>query len=325
MNNTDFVKKIFLLLDNYEQQKIINKSIQNGFTIDGFSKKPKDAPISFVLNSMNKKRGMKYQHEIIMEVMHEIAKDDNSSDLLKLVKRWIEDENTHQEIENEIQNRKIQRTNDTKDINHLSIPEASKDENIERLGELEEQIEKIKGRIKQQKQLIQNNKIVISDLEHCNNKLEKEKKLMQNRIDRLEKELICISDEKKKICEELQKREMEIEELKNNIEQLKLYKDNAPKILCIVKQNIAIEIPGYDIVTIHNWGEDVKELLLQEKYSKVWLVHNGFSYDIISDIKNYFEKELIKEYSNYKKIYDSFDGGFQNGSDRRKTDYWNIS
>ena len=314
MNNSEFTKRIIDDLNDLERRKVIKKAIQNGFTVDGFSRKPYDAPIIAIKNCLNIKKRNKFQYEIILEAMCELSDEDGACEIFKYVKLWMEDENSHNQIEsmlkeNDDNNNEKCNEENLEDQNLVDI-EAEQAKYKVKIEELEKELQGVRERVKQQKQTIQENKIEISNLKQDIARLEKECKQRQILNESLEEDIAKLSKEKEDVVTELEKKKYEISELKKSIDALQLFKYNAPKILCILKQKKSVEIPGFDINTIHKWDDEIKENILKEEYTKIWLVHRGFTYDKISDIKDTFEKEKIKEFNNYNKMYETItDGG----------------
>lgn len=304
MNNIEFTKRIITGLGESERRKVIKKATQYGFTVDGFSRKPYDAPITAIMNCMNRKKRNKYQFELLMDVMSEMSEEEGASDILKYVKQWLEDENSHIEIELILDKMVVKDEENIK--RNVSIDfEEEQIKYIKKIENIEQELKVARERGKQQKQTIQDNKIKISNLKQNIDRLERENKHKQALVESLEMDIIKLQEKQQIILIKLEKKEEEIKELRENINKLQLFKDNAPKILCILKKEKEVEIPGFDIKTIHTWDDEIKQIILEEEYAKVWLIHNGFTYDIISDIKETFEKEKIKEFNNYNKMFNT--------------------
>lgn len=310
MNDCDFSKRVFSYLSDEERKEVLKKSILEGFTVNGFSRKPYDAPLNAILSSFNCKRGKKYQYEILLSVMKEVADEEGASDLLNLVKQWVESFDKHEEIEKILacynqEEKIIEKEEDNKIFNSDRMVEQLEKQSKELVDELKVAREKIK----QHKHAIQDNKIEIDNLKQEITKLKKDEKQAQVINEELRKEIMKITEERDEVIGILNDKNHEMEELKKIIELLKSYKENAPRILCIIKKEETIEIPGYDITTIHNWNDEIKKEIKGGEYTKIWLVHNGFTYDVISDIKLTFDIEMVKEYSNYSNLIKNIGNG----------------
>ena len=73
MNDSDFTKKVFSNLQDKERKEVLKKAILDGFTVNGFSKKPYDAPLSTILISANCKKRKKYQYESLLATVRKLA------------------------------------------------------------------------------------------------------------------------------------------------------------------------------------------------------------------------------------------------------------
>ena len=296
MNDSDFTKKVFSNLQDRERKEVLKKAISVGFTVNGFSKKPYDAPLNTILISANCKKEKKYQYQILLATMKELADEEGASELLKLVKQWVESSDSHKEIEEILEcynqeKRIIEEEENSIITNSDKMLEQLEKQNKELCNELKLAREKTK----QHKRVIQENKIEIDNLKQEITRLKKDEKQVQDINKVLRNEIKKISEEREEALGILNNKNHETEELKKTIELLKTYKENAPKILCIIKKEETIEIPGYDITTIHNWNDEIKKKVEKGGYTKIWLIYSGFTYDVISDIKSTFDREMVNE------------------------------
>ena len=110
MHNSEFVKKVVPLLEDFEYRQVISKSISRGFIIPGFSNNKRNVkvsiPISLVVSTgvLNKKVNKeKYNYQILLDVMCGIAHEKKeSSDILKFVEKWVSNETIHDELEEQL-------------------------------------------------------------------------------------------------------------------------------------------------------------------------------------------------------------------------------
>lgn len=307
MTSLEFTKNIVLQLSEDDRTQVVRKAVQKGFTVNGFSKKPHSAPALAIANCLGIKKQGKYFYEIILDVIKQLSYEERDNELYRLVERWTENVEEHEKIANELNDIICRNENNRKVQN--SSPEQTDSSIIDNLNK---EIEFLKGELvaarergRQHKVTIQENKIEIDNLRKEIEYLKKCCRLDNTNIERLEdknQKLIEISENK---TVELEKMKQQVNELLEQMEILQKYKDNAPKILCVLKNRIDINIAGYDILTIHKWDDEVRNTINSIKFSQVWLVNQGFTYAVINEIKEFYSNLVIKEYLKCKDLMDT--------------------
>jgi len=310
MTDYEFAKKIIQQLDDEDRIIVMKRAVQHGFIVKGFSRKPHAAPKSFIMKCMGLKSWEGYQYEIVLETIKQMAEDDGDNVFYNMVKLWMEDESSHEEIAEKLSFYLESAASADREVEQeADRQEVLADDRDSRIEQLERELAQARERGRQQKAAIKENKITVGKLRENVGKLEKTIRQMQKKIDTMEEERGKLAEErdalagKKKLLEsELKDAQRQTEELLERIEVLQQYKDRAPKVLCIKQKKGDIEIVGYDIVTIHKWDKNVEEELKNRRFTQIWLVNKGFTYACVDRIKNFYSSEDIKEYLNEDRL-----------------------
>ena len=184
MHNSEFVKKVVPLLEDFEYRQVISKSISRGFIIPGFSNNKRNVkvsiPISLVVSTgvLNKKVNKeKYNYQILLDVMCGIAHEKKeSSDILKFVEKWVSNETIHDELEEQLF--ALEEAAAAENEENFATSNKEKKENIDytkEIKQLREEIVRLRDKNKKNKEDIQSFKIEIDILKQKNFKIEKEK------------------------------------------------------------------------------------------------------------------------------------------------------
>jgi len=312
LDTLEFSQRLIRVLNDDEMQEVLKKAALQGFSVQGF-KNPWKAPRPSIIKGMRyKKRGGQYYYLIILEAIANLSDLESSEISIQiLADQWLNnDDIPHEIIENNLKILEEKRRN-TSDENELVVKlesVATDDTFLEENHQLQKKNEELQDINKKFRFTIQGNKIEISDLrnnitklENANEKLEKIIKQKQEEYNEYLKgyeNLIIQIDEKDKY----------ISTLIVQIEELKKYKECAPKILCFLKENTDdINFVGRDITYAKEWTDIQKESLASQEYDEIWIVHKGFTYSDITEIKASVSC-TVKEFLSIARLKNKFGG-----------------
>lgn len=326
MKDYELVKKILNLINEQEYRQVISRAQTYGFIVPGFSNQKsakKYIPISMTtgVNVLNAKAGKnKRNYEILMDVMKELAEElDKKDNLFGYVARWIDDERTHEKIEKilvELEGKKQSfQVKEAKLVPIDKDPEVFEQEIIElkeRILELQTNYNDLKKRNKKHKEILQSNKIEIENLKQENlklkRKLEKREEENYNLETRTQQQKKLYEIELNNAKEEVQEQKRTIHTLQEQMEDLRQYKETAPKILCIAKNPAKITLKGYFLCFVTSIDESLVELL-KENYDKIWYIRKGFHYADLLSLKDMIGDEKIEQARDEKDFMEKITGG----------------
>lgn len=208
-----------------------------------------------------------------------------------MAKQWLQNDNDdilYKKIEDELKRMEEKKNNVSTEEKKLSSSDTIivKDNLLNENKEMQKKNEELKEKNKKLQLIIQGNKIEISNLKNdvtqlkkANEKLEKDLEKKQSECERYQSDSINYD-------KQIKEKDEQILLLLKKIEELKRYKECAPKILCFIKTNTdEIDLGGYDITYAKEWNEIQKSSIISQVYDEVWIIHKGFSYNDITEIK----------------------------------------
>ena len=321
MHNSEFVKKVVPLLEDFEYRQVISKSISRGFIIPGFSNNKRNVkvsiPISLVVSTgvLNKKvNKVKYNYQILLDVMCGIAHEKKeSSDILKFVEKWVSNETIHDELEEQLF--ALEEAAAAENEENFATSNKEKKENIDytkEIKQLREEIVRLREKNKKNKEDIQSFKIEIDILKQKNFKIEKEKERVTKEYElmkrRYEDKVEGLNSRLNKYDENEKNAQIMIRELKNQVEVLNQYKKTAPKILCITHNKLQYDYPGYDITLLGNMNE-FETVYNSCDFNNVWYVRKGFTHVDLIYIKSMIPQEVLILVRDEKELAERINGG----------------
>lgn len=314
MNTLQFAKEVVLLLSDIDLTNIIKKASLNGFTVPGF-KSPWKAPRAQIIGPSfeKKKRGGDFYYIIFLKTMEnfDIIFDENI-EISKLISKWLLHEDSHQEIEKQIEKYKQRIEKDKRDSSlepegnsHINDKKLEIEREIVQLQEKYKRIKEISQRLKEANK---DNKIALDNLIKTNNKLQKENKQLKNINEILNEE----KQKNESIIIEMKKQLDENKKWRYNtecqIKELEKYKQRAPKIFCLCKNKIEdIMLEGYDIIVEKIWNDEVKNQIQIGGFTEIWFISKGFSYNVIHEIRESY-KGKVKVFLNVDKMVNEIGG-----------------
>ena len=311
MTDYEFAKIVVKQLEDEDRIATVKRAAQKGFVVRGFSKWPHMAPKGAIIKSMGLKNKQKKQYDILIRAMGELSNDIPNHEFYHMARLWLDEEDSHEQIADRLsimmKSNAPPGQDQICDIKEDS--EVNDDSGDSRIDQLEQELAEAKERLKRQKRNLKENKISIGKLKEENERLANEIKKKQEQFESIIHEKQMALKERNALEEELNIVQKQLQELCKKNEELQVFREKAPKILCIIQKEIDIEIVGYNIATIHQWNQKVKEELKEKSFSQIWLVNRGFTYACINEIKNYFNYIEIKEYLNEKQFMDAIKMG----------------
>lgn len=312
MNRLQFSTRLIKVLGDDEIKEVLKKASSKGFSIPGF-KNPWKAPITTVIWHMEQKdKEGNYYYTMLLDIISElnIKEDEKSISPSKIVQEWKENGKIiNQKIEDDLISLEKESTyqrNNIEDEISICVDDQSNNYNEiileEKNEELKEQNKLLQDKNKKLQTLIQSYKIEIGNYKQEINKIQSENSKLIKQIN----ELLINLEQCLKEKDEIMKNSKEIEDhnllLINQINELQKYKEYAPKIICFIKAKVKDEeFKGYDIVFVKDWNNKYENNIISNMYDEVWVVHKGFSYNDITEIKGCATCE-VKEYLNISQL-----------------------
>jgi hypothetical protein len=293
VDTLEFSQRLIMVLDDGELRETLKKAAAQGFSVQGF-KNPWKAPRPSITKCLErKKRGGKYYYMIILEAIASLIniEDTDTSEISAplLAKQWLNNkENLYEKIEKDLKKFEENSKTEKVEIDQTDMVDSVvKLDFSEEKQELQKKNEIIQEKNKKLQSTIQGNKIEISNLkksvtmlEKANEKLERELSIEKNECD-------FYINEIKKLTQNINDKDEYIRLLLNQIDELKKYKECAPKIACFIKAKIEEGyFGGYDITYFNEWSNSKKSFWRIDEFDEIWIVHKGFSYNDITEIKN---------------------------------------
>lgn len=311
MDTLEFTKKLLDLLNNDEKEKVIKIAASKGFSVPNF-KNPWKAPIQLVKIAMEQKgKKSKLSFYLIFDAIMNLRVDDEKKNPVpSLAFKWNKgnEEERRQilEIVETLENNSSFISNYNIDKEKLqennTMDEATPQNEI--ITKLEKQIEAVKEKNKKLQDDLQNKKIQLDNSEKKIIQMEKKYNKMEKKYNKLDKDF-------RSVVANCKAYKLEIGELHNKLsnqkdlynrclqenEELKRCKCLLPKRICFIKN-----IKEQDIKKLYENGFELKsewtDLLKNEidgiDYVQSWIVHKGFNYKEIIEIKDFFHKKEIK-------------------------------
>lgn len=288
MKDIEFVKRIIALLDEDEIQNIVKNIAKYGFYVQGFSKPYKAAKRTIIGSLSSRRKGGKANYEILLENISISYCLEKSNECIKMLITWKEDENRREELVQEL----LKLEENKKQSDNVSVEQimpTNKDVIQEEINTLILDNEVLRERIKKLQTTLQHKKIEIDNVKKQYEKLLKDfEKLKIEKNNQVE-----LSGQKEKIIQTqlklIEEQAQDIVFYQNQVEDLKKYKENAPKIICFIKSKELFDFEGYDIDIFDDWNANIKEYVEGKNYDEIWYVHKNFAYTLYMEIKNFFE------------------------------------
>lgn len=307
MDTLEFSERLVKVLDEDELQEVLKKAVSRGFSVQGF-KNPWKAPKPVVIKEMKqKKRGGEYYYMIILHAIADVTTLKNSQIVIQsMAKQWLQNninKTSNKNVETDLiklEEKIAVSTEEKKEVVSQSI--ASKVSLSEENEKLQKTNEEYKKKSKKLKTTIQGNKIEISNLKNEIIQLIKINKKIQGEYEKKKNEFEKSQSDYAAISQQIKEKDKYITELLEKIEGLNRYKECAPKILCFIKTNKEqIDFSGYNITFARGWKDAQKMSLENQQYDEIWIIHKGFSYYDIKEIKDNFSC-TVREFLNVVRL-----------------------
>lgn len=313
VNTLEFSQRLIKVLDENELQEVLKKAVAQGFSVQGF-KNPWKAPKPTVIKGMEKKKkGGKYYYEIILDAIANISEQRGSqSEAGAMAKQWLKidnDEPEYEKIKEDLL--KLEETAKVLEMNKSKSVSQSVVEKKDLIGEndkLCKKNEELQQRNKKLQLTLQGNKIEISNLKNDATQFKKMYERVLNNFEKKQKECDKYQNDYEDAIKQIKEKNEYILLLLTKIEELKKYKECAPKILCFIKMSTSdIDLRGYDITYARDWGEIQKASLMSQEYDEVWIIYKGFSFSDIKEIKS-SASCLVKEFLSVERLKNKIGG-----------------
>lgn len=305
MSELELTRVLFMRLKEEEQKRVVKRAVEKGFTVDGFSKNAYKAPPRAVCACMAKKpkRG-KYPHRIILGAMAEQLRSNENHIVYQLANELLKSKDISDEMEKKII--ELMQKSDTatyngeeQNENEQTAEYKTENKTENRIEELEQELSAAREKNKKYKGILQENKIERDNLLKSIEQQKKEKEKYLRQIQKLEKKIQTLEEERQLEIARKKESECQVVELKGQmkelmkqIEILQLYKEHAPKMLCIAKTKYQIDIPGYHIKMVNEWNEEIKNDAINGDYYKIWFVQSQFPYNLVNEISECLGSKL---------------------------------
>lgn len=312
MDTTEFSARLIRILNEKELRETLKKSIAQGFSVQGF-KNPWKAPRSTIIKCMEQKdRDGKYYYMTILEIISSLVDSENDNEISSssLVKQWLNNNKIlNEKIENDLTiledkykayNTKKEQIVSNDSIKEVNVLHQNKLGQANRI--LQEKNIALQEKNKTLQSTIQSNKIEISNLEKVISKLQKENQKLDKEFNKTKIDMDTYNIHKVETRQKLNESNKYNLLLLDQIEELKKYKECAPKIICFIKTRVQdSDFGGYDITYVKEWNDNYKENLENNQYDEIWIIHTGFSYSDITEIKTYASCK-VKEFLNITQL-----------------------
>lgn len=313
VNTLEFSQRLIKVLDGDELQEVLKKAVAQGFSVQGF-KNPWKAPKPAVIKGMErKKKGGEYYYEIILDAIVNISGQSGSqSEAQAIAKKWLKIDNDkiqYEKIEKDLL--KLEEKINILEINKkktVSQPVVEQGDIISENDKLRKKNEELQQRNKKLQLTLQGNKIEISNLNKDVAQYKKKYERVQKINEEKQKEYDEYQNDYKNAIKQVKEKNEYIALLLTRIEELKKYKECAPKILCFIKTSTKdIDLSGYDITYAKEWGDSQKVSLMSQEYDEVWIIYKGFSFNNIKEIKS-SASCLVKEFLSVERLKNKIGG-----------------
>ena len=244
MKDVEFVKRVIALIDEEDVQYIVKMVSKYGFSVQGFSnpyKAPKRAIIGCLTGGNRRK---KENYEILLENISTCDCLDETNKYIEMLLSWNKDERPKEELVET-----LLRLEDEKKIGEeVALNEKAKLEesaiNEQKIEALMSENVELRDRVKSLKSTLRSKKIEIDNIkkqyekllkEYSKSEMEKTKTLdlLHQKEELIQKQVNMINEKEKVIVD-----------YQEQIEDLKKYKENAPKIACFVKSKEIFKFEG---------------------------------------------------------------------------------
>lgn len=288
MDTLEFSQRLIRVLDDNVLQEILKKAATQGFSVQGF-KNPWRAPKPAIIKDMKrKKRGGEYYYIIILET---IAKLDSLNEVATMAKQWLQNDNgdiLYKKIEDELKRIEEKKNNvfiEEKKPSSLE-PMIVEDNLLNENKEMQKKNGELKEKNKKLQLIIQGNKIEISNLKKDVTQLKKINEKLEKDFEKKQSECEQYQSDSINYNKQIKEKDEQIELLLKKIDELKRYKECAPKILCFIKTNTdEMDLGVYDITYAKEWNDVQRASIVSQVYDEIWIVHKGFSFNDITEIK----------------------------------------
>ncbi len=263
MEELEFSRELVKILDKPTLQKALKRAGSKGFTVQGFDKNVWKAPTMKVNSSLDKrKRGGKYQYQILLECLASLEEDSTE---IELARKWLNNVEEREEAEKkliEIRDSKKDKesieTNETKEVISGGVDEKN-NKNVDVISQQKKRIDKLKKGYKEEQ--------------------EKNEKLIED-IKELEKEIDGYQ-------RQLSQKDEDIDYYKRKFEKL-------PHVICFCAKKIDVEMfPQYYIQQVREWKNEFVDEIEWKKYQKIWIVESDFSYSEVTNIKKMANGKVV--------------------------------
>jgi hypothetical protein len=309
VNTLEFAKEVVAVLSDADLSNVIKKAASNGFVVQGF-KSPWKAPRSQIIGPgiSKKKRGGDYYYITLLKaVVDSEIIIDNGTELSELVKNWVQDDKTHDEISDKLEQIKLQKFKNGEKEKGLDT-DKNETEIINSEVKVKEKNIELQEKNKKLRQINQSNKIALDNSQQKIQQLQKENEKLKKDTERLTAENEECINKLNDLKEQIIVKDKKIQELVSQIGDLEKYKQRAPKILCLCKRKLDyIYFEGYDIAFENSWDEEVKDKILTQNFSEIWFISKGFSYNVFLEIQD-LVKCSVKKYLNIDKMLSEIGG-----------------
>lgn len=291
MEELEFSRELVKILDKSILQKVLKRAGSQGFTVQGFDKNVWKAPAMKVNSSLGKrKRGGKYQYQILLESLASLEED---SAEIELARKWlmngekrVEAEKKLVEVRDSKQVKEIAESNEIKEVISSVIDEKN-NENIDVISQHKKRIEKLKKTLQEHRALADRYKKEIGDLQKEKTKLEKRFKEEQEKNEKLIED---INEFEKRIDgyqKQLYQKDEDINYYKKKFEKL-------PHVICFCAKKIDIEMfPLYNIEQVREWRNEFVDEIEWKGYQKIWIVESDFNYSEVVEIKKMAKGKVV--------------------------------
>lgn len=305
MGEIDFSKKIIKILNANILQMIIKKAVTKGFTVQGFAKNVWLAPETLICAALERKRKGKYQSSIFLEALSEIEVDD---EVIHLGKKWLQDKNARDEIEEKIQ--RIEQEKTEKKRKEIIVEENNVHENIKKQKEnnYEKDIQQLQIKNKKLQNVVQDLRISVENHQKDLIRLQKENGKLEKKIEEKTHENNELSNEISSLKECIKQLESTLNSCKQeNMNYQEIFK-KAPKVLCFSKKDINKDLfPFYNVEQLHEWSNEYENVIKWNEYKEIWIIETDFNYSEVVKMKKLPCSKIVLNH-NIKSLIDKVGG-----------------
>ena len=291
MEELEFSRELVKILDKPTLQKALKRAGSKGFTVQGFDKNVWKAPTMKVNSSLDKrKRGGKYQYQILLECLASLEEDSTE---IELARKWLNNVEEREEAEKkliEIRDSKKDKesieTNETKEVISGGVDEKN-NKNVDVISQQKKRIDKLKRALQENRVLADNYKRELDNLQKEKTKLEKRYKEEQEKNEKLIEDIKELEKEIDGYQRQLSQKDEDIDYYKRKFEKL-------PHVICFCAKKIDVEMfPQYYIQQVREWKNEFVDEIEWKKYQKIWIVESDFSYSEVTNIKKMANGKVV--------------------------------